>query len=317
MNFWLLTVAAVAGAGILLWLVSHLIEALRPSPKAPAVLRFAPGIPIQYVDTGSVRLRFIKTGAGPNLVLLHTLRTQLDLFEKMIPDLAKHFTVYALDYPGHGWSDIPKARYDASFFRETVEGFLNKLDLRGVTLAGVSIGGVIPLLIAARHNDRVVRVIAINPFDYAKGRFAAASLVAFITTGAVLVPVLGETFMRLRSLALMRPIMLGGVADPHSIPPELMTEMYRAGDRPWAYRAFVSLMRNAASWEQAREDYGRIEVPVLLIYGDRDWSHLSDRERTRSLIPGVTMKTVAGGGHFLPLDRPRELSELIGGFAGA
>jgi pimeloyl-ACP methyl ester carboxylesterase len=53
-----------------------------------------------------MKLRYIKTGAGPNLVLLHTLRTQLDLFEKVVPGLAKHFTVYALDYPGHGYSDM-------------------------------------------------------------------------------------------------------------------------------------------------------------------------------------------------------------------
>jgi pimeloyl-ACP methyl ester carboxylesterase len=76
-------------------------------------------------------------------------------------------------------------------------------------------------------------------------------------------------------------------------------------------------MRNAESFERARQDYGRIAAPVLLVYGDKDWSRPDEREATRALIPGVTMKTVAGGGHFLPLDRPRELYELIVGFAGA
>jgi len=42
----------------------------------------------------------------------------------VVPELAKHFTVYALDYPGHGYSDIPKERYDADFFVRSVEGFL-------------------------------------------------------------------------------------------------------------------------------------------------------------------------------------------------
>ena len=108
-----------------------------------------------------------------------------------------------------------------------------------------------------------------------------------------------------------------GVVDPNSISPALMAEMYRVGDRPWHYRAFISLMRNAESWEAAQNEYGRIGVPVLLIYGDRDWSRPAERERTRALIPGATMKTIAGGGHFLPLDRPQELSEMIIGFAGA
>src|ERR1700712_4510160 len=39
-------------------------------------------------------------GDGPNLVLIHTVRTQLDLFQFVVPLLAKHFTVYALDLPG-------------------------------------------------------------------------------------------------------------------------------------------------------------------------------------------------------------------------
>jgi pimeloyl-ACP methyl ester carboxylesterase len=69
------------------------------------------------------RLRYIKAGQGPSLVLLHTLRTQLDLFEKVVPKLVKHFTVYALDYPGHGYPDIPKARYDADFFASSIERF--------------------------------------------------------------------------------------------------------------------------------------------------------------------------------------------------
>ena len=317
MSSWLMTLIVVAGAGIGLWLVSHVVEALRPSPKTPAALRWAPGTPIRYTHVDGMRLRFISTGEGPTLVVLHTLRTQLDLFEKMIPELSKRFTVYAVDYPGHGWSDIPRARSDASFFTAAIEDFLDKLDLRDVTLAGVSIGGVIPLMIAARRSARVTRVVSINPYDYDKGRgLARSSLFGLVATWAALVPVLGETFMRLRSFPIMRPILQGGVADADSIPPALMTELYETGDRPWHYRAFISLMRNAESWEAAQKEYGRIGVPVLLIYGDRDWSRPAERERTRALIPGATMKTIAGGGHFLPLDRPRELTELIIGFAG-
>jgi pimeloyl-ACP methyl ester carboxylesterase len=135
----------VVGSGVALWLVSLLVEAIRPIPATPKTLRWAPAIPIRYVEVGNCRLRYINTGTGPNLVLLHTLRTQLDLFEKVIPELAKHFTVYALDYPGHGYSDIPRARYDADFFVRSVEGFLEALDLRGVTLCGVSIGAAISL----------------------------------------------------------------------------------------------------------------------------------------------------------------------------
>jgi len=69
--------------------LSYIVEALRPVPKRPDILVWAPRIPIHYLDLGGIRVRCIKTGVGPNLVLLHTLRTQLDMFEKIIPGLEK------------------------------------------------------------------------------------------------------------------------------------------------------------------------------------------------------------------------------------
>jgi pimeloyl-ACP methyl ester carboxylesterase len=318
MSSWLASLIVVAAAGVGLWLASHVVEALRRSPTPPAVLPWAPEIPIQHLAVDGVTLRYIKTGAGPTLVLLHTLRTQLDLFERVVPDLARHFTIYALDYPGHGYSDIPHSRYDAGLFVKAVEGFLARLDLRDVTLAGVSIGGVIPLLIAARQNPRVIRAISVNPYDYAQGLgLARSSVLGRLITYAALVPVLGETVMRLRSFIVMRPIMLGGVADRNGISPALMEEMYRVGNRPWHYRALISLLRNGASWEQARGDYPRIQVPVLLIWGSEDWSYPPERERTRALIPHAVVETIPDAGHFLPLDRPREFIALIVQFADA
>src|SRR6476659_11196383 len=220
------------------------MEALRPVRREPQRLRWAPDLPVEHVEVGGITLRYIRTGKGPNLVLLHTLRTQLDLFEKVVPELA----VYAPDYPGHGYSDIPRARYDATFFTEAAEGFLDKLDLRDVTLAGVSIGGAIALNIAARHLRRVARVIAINPYDYAKGRgMARSSPFGWLVTYAALLPVVGETVMRLRNSFIIGAVLRGGVADASSIPPALMQEMYLVGNRPGHYRAFLSLLRNAAS----------------------------------------------------------------------
>jgi pimeloyl-ACP methyl ester carboxylesterase len=311
---WALLIFVALGAG--LWLISFAVEARRKAPASPTKLSWAPDAKIDYVNIAGSKLRYIKTGNGPALVLLHTLRTQLDLFEKVVPELSKHFTVYALDYPGHGHSDIPNARYDASFFAGAVEGFLEALDLCNVTLVGVSIGGAIPLTIAARHNPRVARVVAINPYDYAKGRgMARSSIAGWLVNYTALVPFIGQTVMRLRNSMVMKMIFEGGVADPKSIPPDLLKEMYLTGNRPRHYRAFLSLLRNSPSWESATKDYGRISIPVLLVWGDRDWARPPEREHDRTLIPNVKMITIERGGHFLPLDRPQEVTRAILDFA--
>ena len=298
--------------------VSFVVEALRRAPQPPQKLAWAPDIPIQYVDVGGMNLRYIKAGTGPNLVLLHTLRTQLDLFEKVVPGLAKYFTVYALDYPGHGYSDIPQVRYDAEFFVRSVEEFLDTLDLREAMLCGVSIGGAIALILAGRHNARVARVVAVNPYDYASGRgMARSSLLGWLITATSEIPVVGETVTRLRNFMIMKTVLQGGVADPRSIPPELLKEMYQVGDRRGHYRAFISLLRNAGSWEAGTAIYRNITVPVCLVWGDKDWARAGERQHDRSLLAGVQAATIENGGHFLPLDRPRELQELIVRFAGA
>ena len=308
----------IIGSLILLVAVSFAVEAMRRRPTAPTTLYWDPKIPIQTTLIDGNTIRYIKTGKGPTLVLLHTLRTQLDIFEKLVPLLSKSFTVYALDYPGHGFSDIPETDYDPDLFVRTVEGFLDKLDLKDVTLAGISIGGAIPLIIAANHNPRVKKVIAINPYDYARGMgIARANGWAWLTFNLARVPVLGETVMRLRNQFIEQRILQGGVANPESITPGFGAQVRASGFRPNHYRAFLNLLRHAYKWDEARQRYGEINLPVLVIYGDRDWSRQEERRRTVQAIPGARVETVADGGHFLSLDQPERLAKLIKSFTGA
>ena len=70
-------------------------------------------------------------------------------------------------------------------------------------------------------------------------------------------------------------------------------------------------------WDEARERYGEITVPVFVVYGDQDWSREDERQRTVKAIPGAKMETVSAGGHFLSLDQPERLAKLIKSFTGA
>ena len=311
----ILTAAVISFAALVL--LSIVVERVRRAPSAPNQLVWAPSIPIQYADVGELKLRFIRAGTGPNLVLLHTLRTQLDLFEKVVLGLTPHFTVYAVDYPGHGYSSIPDASYDADFFVHAIERFLETQDLREVTLCGVSIGASIALILAGRHNPRVARVVAINPYDYAKGRgLARASFFAWVTVLAAPIPMLGDTVMRLRNFAIMKAIFEGGVANRENFPLALIKEMYVVGNRRGHYRAFTSLLRHGASWERSTDVYPKINVPVSLVWGDEDWATSSEREHDHQLLANAPMTTVDDGGHFLPLDCPQQVQELIIRFAG-
>jgi pimeloyl-ACP methyl ester carboxylesterase len=290
---------------------SYVVEALRSKPKAPERLAWAPQLPIEYVNIAGVRVRYLKTGTGPALVLLHTLRTQLDIFETLVPYLAERFTIYAFDYPGHGWSEIVEADYAPEDFYRWSAAFLDSMHLDRATLAGVSIGGTIALVLAARRHPRIAGVISINPYDYPPaGGIRHSSLTARAILGPAGVPILGATLMRLRNRFVSDRIMEGGVASGAALTGALKRELYEVGARPGHYQAFLRLLSHEREWAKARAEYARIEVPVLLVYGEQDWAPQDARAQDATLIPRVTALTL-NGGHFLPLDRPRELADLI------
>ena len=297
-------------------LISYVVEALRRRPTAPARALWGPGISINRANIGGVQVRYLKMGRGPNLVLLHTLRTQLDIFQKIIPKLAEQFTVFACDYPGHGWSDIPHAKYAPEDFYQWTEAFLEAVDIDKACVVGLSIGGTIALVLAARQNPRVTRVIAINPYDYPPaGGIRSSSLIARLILGPAGVPILGATLMRLRNRFVSDAILSGGVASADALSPELRAELYEVGERRGHYQAFLNLLAHEQRWSEARKSYPQIRVPTLLIYGEQDWAPVAQRERTGGLIPSVAVTTVAEGSHFLSLDRPAELTDVIVRFA--
>ncbi len=308
---WIVAAAVVVG----LPLVSYLVESLRPAPGAPERVPWAADITCRYVTVDGVRLRYITTGQGPAVVLLHTLRTQLDMFQRVVPALGQQFRVYALDYPGHGYSDIPQAEYTPDLFVASVAGLLAALQIKDAVVVGESIGGTIALLLAARHHPSIRRVVAVNPYDYDGGRgIRRSSALASVLFGLNDVPVLGPTVTRLRAYPIVKRILEGGVYRPGAMPPALAREMYEVGNRPGHYRAFMSLVHHWAGWERARVEYKSIDHRVLLVYGDHDWSRVLEREADRQAIPGAQLRTVKDAGHFLALDAPDDFVRAVRDF---
>jgi pimeloyl-ACP methyl ester carboxylesterase len=158
--------------------------------------------------------------------------------------LARHFTVYAYDYPGHGWSDIPEADYAPEDFYKWTAAFLDTLDIKQATVVGVSIGATIALVLAARGNPRIVKVIGVNPYDYgpAAGGVRKSSLTAKPVLGFAEVPILGATFMRLRNRLVSDRIIKGGLTSPEALPNAFANEFNDIGNRAGHYHSFLNLL---------------------------------------------------------------------------
>jgi pimeloyl-ACP methyl ester carboxylesterase len=292
--------------------VSYLVEALRRPPKEPESPSWAPHLKYQYTELNGNQIRYLKTGKGSVIVLLHTLRTQLDMWQKIIPLLADKHTVYAMDHIGHGFSDIPDEEYTPHLFLQAVEGFLENMNIEEATIVGESIGGTLGLMLAAKHNPRVKQIVAIDSYEYNLGRGVyRSSLFGRFLFSISAIPILGATFWRLRSLPTFKNILLGGVVNSASFPKQLLQEMNAVGNRRGHYQAFMNLIKHFPKWQTVREDYGNIEVPVLLLYAEHDWSTKQEQTEVHDLIPNAELHTLKNSGHFASVDASDKIISIV------
>ncbi|UFX47570.1 alpha/beta hydrolase [Bradyrhizobium sp. 41S5] len=257
------------------------------------------------------KVRYLQAGQGPALVLLHSIRTQLDLFQRVIPKLTDQFTVYAFDYPGFGWSEIvPGADYREPAMREHVVDFFERLDLRDVTLAGESLGATLALTTAAMLGDRVKQVVAFNSYDYLPG-VERANVLASVIIKIVRAPLIGPIFAAMESRASLAGILNGGFHDPRSLPADFIDELVKGGKRLGYSNVARDVYKGLASYVAARSYYARIDVPVTLVYGDHDWSRPAEREANRARIKRAKMIVLKDTGHIVSLESPEEFSRIL------
>jgi len=267
--------------------------------------------PIASGPAGQGRLRYLMGGTGAPLILLHTVRTQAEHFRHLIPLVQQRYTVYALDLPGMGYSQIvPGASYKEPAMRAAVKSLFDQLDLRDVTLLGESMGAVLALTTAADLPNRVQRVVAINPYDYAGGIKRSSLLTRFIITG-VLTPGVGPILAGLEPKPIMRAVLHGGLADTNALREDYLDELLKVGRRPGYSTVARSVYASLPSLIAARSRYAEVSAPVHLIYGEKDWSRPSDREANRHWLPKAHITQVRDAGHFIALERPEVPADAL------
>jgi pimeloyl-ACP methyl ester carboxylesterase len=260
---------------------------------------------------GGARVRYLRVGSGPPLVLMHTVRTQLDHFQRVIPRITDAFTVYAFDFPGMGWSDIvPGASYQEPALRAAVVRVVEDLDLSELTLAGESMGATLSLTASVELGARVRRVVAFNTYDFADG-VKRANLLARLVVGSIRLPAWGPIVARLENKQILRGILRGGLHDPHQLPDQYLDELRRVGRRPGYPTVSRAFLRNMESLIAARGRYAEINVPVTLVYSDEDWSRPSDRRANIESVPGARDIVLRETGHFAALEAPDEVARIL------
>jgi len=242
---------------------------------------------------------------------VHTVRTQLDHFQLVIPRLLNAFSVYAIDLPGMGWSDItPGASYTEPALRRALVEFVTRLDITDATLVGESMGATLSLTAATELQDRVRRVVAFNPYDYPKG-VGRANRVASIYVGSARLPAIGGVVTKMENEPVLGTVLRGGLLDGRKLPDHYLAELRRVGRRPGYADVARAVFLNVDSMVAARGLYGHVTAPVTLAYGDHDWSRVPERAANVALLQGAQAIALDNTGHFAALEQPARVAEIL------
>lgn len=125
------------------------------------------GVPfsVGYVDAGGIRTRYLSAGdpAAPTVVMLHGIAGSLELFTANVGPLSAHFHVLAFDLVGFGLSDKAAHDLEIADYVTHLTAFLDALGVGEVSLFAVSLGTWVSVAFAARHPERVRRLVLIAP----------------------------------------------------------------------------------------------------------------------------------------------------------
>jgi pimeloyl-ACP methyl ester carboxylesterase len=163
---------------------------------------------------------------------------------------------------------------------------------------------------ASELGSRVVRVVAMNPYDYPEG-VDRSNLLASVVLKFMRVPVLGMIPAKAENPLVLGGILAGGFAGPRKMPADFLEEPVRSGKRPGFARTAIAYMNNLQTYSAARETYGRISAPVTLVYGDQDLSRPRERDEAAGLIGGSKKITLANTGHFASMERPDDIARML------
>jgi pimeloyl-ACP methyl ester carboxylesterase len=115
-----------------------------------------------HLDFRGERIAYQVRGKGRAMVLIHGFLASSELWEKVVPRLAKKFKVITIDLPGHGDSSAMGYVHNMELLAEAVKSILDELNLRKVVMVGHSLGGYVAMAFAEAFPDKLLGLVMIN-----------------------------------------------------------------------------------------------------------------------------------------------------------
>jgi pimeloyl-ACP methyl ester carboxylesterase len=262
----------------------------------------------RYETVGALKIRYVRTGQGPTLVLLHGIASSIYSWKEVLPLLSRGHDVIALDFPGCGDSEFERNPSWESL-PPLVTGLMDRLGVARATLVGSSMGGAVAVLAAAATPQRLDKLVLIDAAGFNLAPEERPAVLRLVNTG--LAPVLERLPLR---RPLTRLALLQIFHDNSLVTPERLDEYVAPMMRPGAIENLQALLASVEpTLAQRFENAARsVKAPTLVLWGDDDkWVPRRDADLFTAAIPGSRKQVIPACGHLPAEEKPAETAAAI------
>lgn len=244
-----------------------------------------------------LKVHYETAGQGEAVLLLHGWGSSIEPYRPLMGLLAQQYRVIALDMPGFGKTEEPKAPMNVDDYVDFVLEFLKLFSVEKLSLVGHSFGGRVIIKMANRALpfaiDKIVLIDSAGIKPQPSGK----------KTTKQTVYKLGKWFATRKLIARCFPGLL-----------EKLRVTFGSAD----YAAASPMMRQCLV-RVVNEDLSHllpgIQPPTLLVWGENDTATpLADGQRMEKDIPNAGLAVIRGAGHFSFVEQPVIFRNIMASF---
>ncbi len=249
-----------------------------------------------YVQRNDGRVYYKKMGQGQPVIFLHGGGQGGSSFDNVVPAIARGFTCYVLDLPGHDHSDLPPRRYSIDDFADSVVDVMEEAGLRSAHFLGNHTGATVSIYMAAKRPERVNRLVVEDSpgWDLREGN---------IIMERWFKPTYGEDGLP--------PVVPYEEAVKRN--PDLDRETHARRNRREG-REWINVCHVANTGLDVASLMGKIQAPTLVIFQEEDPLRIRE-QRFAEEIKGSVVRVLTGPGdtahHYSPEEFVKEVMAFL------
>jgi 3-oxoadipate enol-lactonase len=253
------------------------------------------------LDANGETIQYLKEGAGPLVVLVHSLGLSAQMWREQVAALKDRYTVVAFDTRGHGQSS-GKGEISIAAAAQDLKSLLDHLGAPQSHVVAISSGGPIALTFAAQHPAMVGSLVLADSFAQpvegsAQTVEATAEAIAYVSMEEFGTQYAAETLLPSTSFDIQDEV-AGVIAKMNP-------------------KAYNQMMRSALLGD-FRPTLANIKAPTLVLIGENDT--IAPRPASEFLaanIPNAKLEVIAAAGHLSCIDNPAAFNAAVGKFLDA